>query len=294
MLDVRTEIEQAAAAGMAPGAGAGRRLRRVGVAGLGGEVSRVFVPDAGGGGGADGRVDGHRDRVGRRGRQHVPFRRVASGGAREARIAKSTKRRATWEFAPPAGDKLVGATLWRAGDADGGATSEASDLVWLAGPDRNLAFKTCDSSAGCSLGGNTARLSARKRSRCRAPLDLGGNLYATATCQGLDQRPAPKPAPTPTAMRRPSTSTAPLLNRKRAHRQQRRRRTGDRLHRWGLIPPHLRRERPAVRHLRGRVLGRWPGRTDHGPERKRGRCRNVGETSDGLPAFLYVKPCPSR
>lgn len=24
-----------------------------------------------------------------------------------------------------------------------------------------------------------------------------------------------------------------------------------------------------------------------------GRCRNVGETSDGLPAFLYVQPCPS-
>jgi hypothetical protein len=24
-----------------------------------------------------------------------------------------------------------------------------------------------------------------------------------------------------------------------------------------------------------------------------GRCRNVGQTSDGLPAFLYVQPCPS-
>ena len=24
-----------------------------------------------------------------------------------------------------------------------------------------------------------------------------------------------------------------------------------------------------------------------------GRCRNVGETSDGLAAFLYVQPCPA-
>ena len=28
------------------------------------------------------------------------------------------------------------------------------------------------------------------------------------------------------------------------------------------------------------------------PSENGGRCRNVGETSDGLPAFLYVKPCP--
>ncbi len=28
------------------------------------------------------------------------------------------------------------------------------------------------------------------------------------------------------------------------------------------------------------------------PSEDGGRCRNVGETSDGLPAFLYVEPCP--
>ncbi len=49
------------------------------------------------------------------------------GGALLAALQRSPGRvantaSAVWEFSPPAGDELVGAKLWRAGDADGGAT----------------------------------------------------------------------------------------------------------------------------------------------------------------------------
>ncbi len=42
---------------------------------------------------------------------------------------------ATWTWSVPAGETLAGATLWRAGDADGGEVTNASYEFWLAGPD---------------------------------------------------------------------------------------------------------------------------------------------------------------
>ena len=34
-------------------------------------------------------------------------------------------------------------------------------------------------------------------------------------------------------------------------------------------------------------------RPAHGPRRSGGRCHDVGQTNDGLPAFLYLQPCPA-
>ena len=44
---------------------------------------------------------------------------------------------ATWAFSAPAGATIAGATLWRAGDADGGAAINATYQFWLAGPSEN-------------------------------------------------------------------------------------------------------------------------------------------------------------
>ena len=63
---------------------------------------------------------------------------------------------ATWSFATPPQTWLVGATLWRAGDADGGTAINARYEFWFAGPknlnDPTNAFAQCASGSPCSGG----------------------------------------------------------------------------------------------------------------------------------------------
>ncbi len=51
---------------------------------------------------------------------------------------------ATWAFEAPVGESIAGATLWRAGDADGGAAINAAYEFWLAGPAETDIFDECD------------------------------------------------------------------------------------------------------------------------------------------------------
>src|SRR5271170_676674 len=50
---------------------------------------------------------------------------------------------ATWAFEAPAGESIASATLWRAGDADGGAVIGATYQFWLAGPSETAFFEEC-------------------------------------------------------------------------------------------------------------------------------------------------------
>lgn len=59
---------------------------------------------------------------------------------------------ATWTFSTPAYDRMVGATLWRAGDADGGAGFNASYQLWLAGLSNENVFDECVYQSGCTAG----------------------------------------------------------------------------------------------------------------------------------------------
>ena len=61
------------------------------------------------------------------------------GGALIAALRAETNRTAnadsaTWTFAAPSGETLAGATLWRAGDADGGGAVNAFYKFLFAGP----------------------------------------------------------------------------------------------------------------------------------------------------------------
>jgi len=49
-------------------------------------------------------------------------------------IYKADLDEARWTFSTPAGANMVCATLWREGDADGGAGFNATYELWLAGP----------------------------------------------------------------------------------------------------------------------------------------------------------------
>ena len=80
------------------------------------------------------------------------------GGALIAALGDRGKRTAntdiaTWAFEAPRGETIAGATLWRAGDADGGAVVNAAYQFWLAGPTRNRHLRRMHLHAGIGVAG---------------------------------------------------------------------------------------------------------------------------------------------
>jgi hypothetical protein len=71
----------------------------------------------------------------------------AKGGALVAALEDDVEHEktdiATWTFTVPAEETLAGATLWRAGDADGGLAKSGTYEFWLAGPNKNEVFDEC-------------------------------------------------------------------------------------------------------------------------------------------------------
>ena len=119
-------------------------------------------------------------------RRHVPAQAARSSrrSARPTRTANTDI--ATWAFEAPAGETLAGATLWRAGDADGGAAATAAYEFWLAGPSRNRHLRQ-NALAGWHVRarGNLAQpLSAENRVVVPA-CNLGAHLYVNASCGGI-------------------------------------------------------------------------------------------------------------
>jgi hypothetical protein len=89
---------------------------------------------------------------------------------------------AAWRLSPPAGARLVGATLWRAGYAAGFGHS-TSDEYWIGGAGRQQAFDECVHSAGCTTArGNLSLPLAPENVVVAPPADVGEGLYFGAAC----------------------------------------------------------------------------------------------------------------
>ena len=73
--------------------------------------------------------------------------KCAKGGALVAALEDDVEHEktdiATWTFSAPAEETLVGAKLWRAGDAGGGLAKSGTYEFWLAGPNENEGFDEC-------------------------------------------------------------------------------------------------------------------------------------------------------
>ncbi len=122
-------------------------------------------------------------------------RHLRQGGALIAALGEAKRTAntdiATWAFEAPAGESIAGATLWRAGDADGGAVVNAAYEFWFAGPEQcqrptpATCFDQCESGLACPAGvGNLAQpLSAENRVVVPAA-NLGSHLYVNASCVG--------------------------------------------------------------------------------------------------------------
>jgi hypothetical protein len=210
---------------------------------------------------------------------------------------------ATWAFNAPAGETLGAATVWRAGDTAGGTNmgAEASYMFWFAGVANsgNTAhpFDVCEALNGCASRGNLkSPLAANNRlevlsGALHSPyLSLNascGSLISSSVCPNgggdengnaavvelfaadliLDD----ETAPTVQEAKGPLTEASTVSGRTDVSFT-----AGDSAS--GVYQ--------ATFQVDGETVQRSVLDTNGG------RCHDAGETTDGLPAFLYTRPCP--
>ena len=109
------------------------------------------------------------------------------GGALVAALYEEPNRTAntataTWAFGAPPNTSIAGATLWRAGDTEGGSAIGATYQFGLAGSKETELFEECLNSLGCVSRGNFQQpLSTENRVQVPSA-HLGTHLYLTASC----------------------------------------------------------------------------------------------------------------
>jgi hypothetical protein len=210
---------------------------------------------------------------------------------------------ATWAFNAPAGETLGGATVWRAGDTAGGTNmgAEASYMFWLAGVANsgNTAhpFDICEALNGCASRGNLKSPLAANN-RLEAPsgalhspyLSLNascGSLIASSVCPNgggdesgnasvielfaadlvLDDESAPNVAEVAGPLAEASTVSGTTDVAFTAND------SGSGVY-------------EAIFQVDGNTVQKSV------LDANGGKCHDAGETTDGLPAFLYTRPCP--
>ena len=208
---------------------------------------------------------------------------------------------ATWMFSAPVNDVINNATLWRAGDADGGAITNASYKYWLAGPNdldnpTNL-YDQCSSDAGCpppGVGNQSQPLSPSNRLPVTAE-HLGMHLYLNVSCEGWpgvtcqegvgDQNEYAAVVYMYAADITLEQTAGPTASNVSGELASAPAVSGSSDVAFDASDPGA-GVWEAVFAVDGNVVQRTV-LNENG-----GRCRNVGQTTDGLPAFLYVQPCP--
>jgi hypothetical protein len=224
----------------------------------------------------------------------------SEGGALIAALGNQTEHiadadRANWSFETPPGDSLVGATLWRAGYARGEGGENATYVLSIAGPSATGVFDECIFTLGCAdMGEPGVPMSLANRIEVPLP-NLGMHLYLSVSCEtslppgechggfadpngyasviylyAADLTLEQSAGPTASNVTG-EVATAPTLA--------------------GTTDVAFSASDPgsgvyqAVFTVDGQVVQTTPLDEDEG------HCKDVGETSDGLPAFLYVQPC---
>jgi hypothetical protein len=228
----------------------------------------------------------------------------ATGGALVAALSDGATHevetdRATWTFSAPAETTIAGATLWRAGDANGGWATNATYEFWLAGPENKDVeadvIDQCVAEFGCPTGvGNTGTAMSPSNLVAVLPENLGTHLYANVSCAGgpkfvcpsgkgdsnndaavvylyasdlvLDQSSQPTVSGVEGELAAASTLSG----------------TAD-------LSLHASDSGSGVYQAVFTVDNTQVARTVLSDNE--GHCRDVGQTTDGLPAFLYLQPC---
>ena len=275
--------------------------RAAGVAGIGRPLPRVLVPDAGGGARAGGRVE----RVGDAAPEAVvveqlPAGRCAAGGpaqkprsgrrTRRARAGSSRRRRVTgWSV------RRCGGRGMRMGERPNEAT------IWsgLPGPNSRLSASTRATTSKAARPASELASAALRSNRVTvSPANLGGNLYATATCRGLEGSPCAETGNDANGY----AAAIYLYGADLVLEQQAGPSVGgvggelaSAATVGGRRADQLHRQRSAVRDLRGRLLGGRPGGAEHRPRRRRGALpERSGRRATAWRRSSYLSPAPGR
>lgn len=225
----------------------------------------------------------------------------SSGGALIAALGDGVKHEvgayARWALSLSTGESLVGATLWRAGDASGGAAQNATYDFTFAGPTTSEVFSECVYVSKCTgeVGESGAPLSAFNLLPVPTP-NVGSDLYVTTGCGGLSGYLCPEGANDPGGYAAVVNLYGADLSIEQTAQPT-------------ITPGTVSGELATASKLSGAASVTFEA-SDPGSgvyravvevdeqtvgstvlDSNGGRCADVGQTTDGLPAFLYLKPC---
>jgi hypothetical protein len=215
---------------------------------------------------------------------------VAALGDERHHIANAD--RASWAFEAPPGEGIVGAILWRAGDTDGGQAVNAFYQFWLAG--QTKVFDECLASLQCRGQGESAQPLAAVNQVAVPSQQLGTHLAMNASCGGGPGNECPTGAADPNGYTAVVNLYAADITLEQGVGP-----TASNVSGELATAPTVRGTSDisfsatdpgsgvyeAVFSVDGQVM-QASVVSDNG-----GRCRNVGQTTDGKAAFLYVQPC---
>jgi len=221
---------------------------------------------------------------------------VAALGDQTAHLAQTD--RATWAFTAPTFARIASVSLARSGSTAGGSTGNATYQFWLSSPKLSSAFDQCVASVGCKSEGVFEQPFSPGNYVGVPTEKLGSQLLLSAGCGGAAE---PEPFECPAGQGDPNNYAAAIY----------------------LYAADLTLEQtagPNVTNVGGELAtasaiagttdltftATDPGAgvyeaemsVDGTPvqttvlDEAGGHCRDVGQTTDGLPAFLYLQPCP--
>jgi hypothetical protein len=225
----------------------------------------------------------------------------AEGGALVAALGDATIHDAevdkvTWALSVPESIRLTDAQLWRSGYLHGQAGENATYQFWITGPNENVAFDQCIFNLGCSGEGIAGTPFSGENHLAVPPTSLGAHVYVNVNCgdvPGHTCQPNAGDANGYAAVIYLYSADLTLEQSEGPHVSAV---TGEL-----TSAPSIRGESDVafdatdagsgVYEALFNVDGQTVERTvvdDNG-----GRCRDVGQTIDGAPAFLYLQPCPA-
>ncbi|HXM87197.1 MAG TPA: hypothetical protein VN889_06150 [Solirubrobacteraceae bacterium] len=221
------------------------------------------------------------------------------GGALVAALGDQTIHasqidQATWMFSAPTSEQLVGATLWRAGYLHGQAGENTTYQFWLAGPTENLPFDECIFTLGCPLQGSLGQPLSPENRILVPPASLGSRLYVTVNCGVVESRYCQPNAGDANGYAAALYLYAADLTLEQAEGPHASNVAGELASAptlQGSSDVTFDASDPgsgvyeALFSIDGQVVQRTV------LDANGGRCRDVGQTTDGTPAFLYVQPC---
>jgi hypothetical protein len=208
----------------------------------------------------------------------------------------------TWTFSAPAGETLGEATLWRAGDTLGGDMTEveSSYLFWLAGVadsgTNTQVFDECAAINACSREGSlTDPLAANNRLQVPETALHSPYLFLTASCGssifgaacpagGGDENGSAAVVELFAADLTLTQETAPTVKEVSGALAEAPTVSGTSVVAFTATDPAS-----GVYQAVVQVDGQTVSTTTL--DANGGHCVNVGQTTDGLPAFLYTQPC---